>query len=278
MAKKNWFVTGISSGLGKALADAIIAKGDFLIGSFRKQEQVEKFNKEYEGKAIAYSFDVRDHKKVQEVVHEIESRFGQIDVLVNNAGYGILGAIEEVNIEEAREQMETNFFGTLNLAQLVLPFMRKRKSGSIIQMSSGSGIKSTPGFGIYNASKFALEGYSEALAAEVKPLGIHVLLVEPGPFRTEFLAGSIQMANRTIEEYEPTAGQFKKIMSDRNGNQDGDPVKAAMAIIQAIESPNPPLRLVLGKIAINTVHAKIESMQEDLKNWNEVGLATSYEQ
>ncbi|PWU03381.1 MAG: short-chain dehydrogenase/reductase [Bacteroidetes bacterium] len=277
MMKKNWFITGISSGLGKALADAVIAKGDFLIGSFRKDEQTKLFNDQHQGKAFAYTLDVRDYKKVEKVIRDIESRIGQIDVLVNNAGYGILGAIEEVSLDEVREQMETNFFATLNITQLVLPLMRKRKSGSIIQMSSGSGIKSTPGFGIYNASKFALEGYSEALAAEVKPLGINVMLVEPGPFRTEFLAGSIYVAPKSISDYEATAGQFKRIMADRNGQQDGDPVKGARAIIQAIESPKPPLRLVLGKLAIGTVQAKIESLQEDLRNWNEVGMATSFE-
>ena len=277
MAKKNWLITGISSGIGKALAEAVLAKGDFVIGSFRKKEQAESFNQQYKGKGYAFVLDITDGAGMATCIQNVHNRFGAIDVLVNNAGYGLLGAIEELSIEEARAQMETNFFGTLQMTKSVLPIMRKQKKGMIIQISSASGIRSTPGFGLYNASKFALEGFSEALAGELKPLGISVMLVEPGPFRTAFAGYSLVQAKERIADYESTAGRFRMVMMERNGRQDGDPVKAAAAIIAAANAAIPPLRLVLGKSAMENVNAKIADLQRDMREWESVSVTTSFD-
>ena len=276
MAQRIWFITGISSGLGKALADEVIARGDYVIGSFRNKDQAESFDRQFQGRASACIMDVRDHAGIERCVREIEGKFGRIDVLVNNAGYGILGAVEEVSIPEARAIMETNFFGPLKIIQEILPMMRSRKQGYMVQVSSASGIKATPGFGLYNASKFALEGLSEALAAELMPLGIRLMIVEPGPFRTEFAGHSILSSPTPIPDYDSTAGNFKRIMAARHGKQEGDPSKAAKAIFECLFSEHPPLRLVLGKSAIDNVKSKIELMQRDLKDWESVGLATSF--
>lgn len=262
--KKIWFITGISSGLGKVLAEAVIDRGDFVIGTLRKQEQVNDFNNRFNGRATALKADISQPEEIEEAVQLVASAYGRVDVLVNNAGFGFAGAIEETTIEEAREVFEVNYFGTLHLTQLLLPFMRKQLGGHIIQISSHGGIKAFPGFGIYNASKFALEGFSEALAAEVKPFGINVTLVEPGPFRTNFAGHSFRMATNVLDAYTNTAGAFRERMKQVDGKQEGDPAKGAQAIIQLANSSNPPLRLPLGKIALATIASKMESITNDV--------------
>jgi NAD(P)-dependent dehydrogenase (short-subunit alcohol dehydrogenase family) len=267
---KVWFITGISSGLGKALADAVIHNGDFVIGTFRQQQQVDHFNAANAGRGQAFNLDVTQRDQIADVVHAVINQFGRVDVLVNNAGFGFAGAIEEAADAEIRAVFEANFFGAINLTQAFLPLMRKQKQGHIIQISSHGGIKAFAGFGIYNASKFALEGVSEALAAEVAPLGIKLTIVEPGPFRTNFAGAGFRQATNRIDDYETTAGAFRSRMEQVNGQQEGDPAKAAAAIIQITQIDNPPLRLPLGKIAINTITAKLDSVQTDLDNWREV--------
>jgi NAD(P)-dependent dehydrogenase (short-subunit alcohol dehydrogenase family) len=268
--QKIWFITGISSGLGATLAQEVMASGDFVIGTFRNQSQTEAFIQQHQDKGFAYTLDITQTADSQKVVRKIVEKFGRIDVLVNNAGYGFAGAVEEANLEEVRGVFEANVFGTLALTQAVLPVLRTQKSGHIVQMSSHGGIKAFPGFGIYNASKFALEGFSEALAAEVAPLGIKLTMVQPGPFRTNFAGNSFQEAQKTIEDYNPTAGVFRQKMKDVNGKQEGDPVKGAKAIIQIVNSENPPLRLPLGKTPMITIAAKLASVQQDLDNYREV--------
>lgn len=270
MKSKIWFITGISSGLGKALADALIENDDFVIGTFRKASQVAEFNAQYQGKAFSYQLDITDSQAIDSVVENISTTYGKIDVLVNNAGYGFAGAIEEASEAEVRAVFEANFFGSLHVTQAALPIMRKQKSGHIIQISSHGGIKAFAGFGIYNASKFALEGFSEALAQEVAPLGIKLTIVEPGPFRTGFAnAGFIEAENK-IEDYQSTSGAFKERMKVVDGKQEGDPLKAAKAIIQITNIENPPLRLPLGKVPITTIQMKIDSVQKDLNDWKSV--------
>jgi NAD(P)-dependent dehydrogenase (short-subunit alcohol dehydrogenase family) len=271
MANKIWFITGISSGLGKALADDVMASGDFVIGTFRQVSQVDEFNRNHAGKGLAVQLDITDNKAISSAFESALAQFDRIDVLVNNAGVGFTGAVEEVSEEEVRGLFDANFFGTLKVTQTILPIFRKQVNGHIIQISSQAGIKSTPGFGIYNASKFALEGFSEALAAEVAPLGIKLTLVEPGPFRTNFAGGSLVEAKQNIEAYEATAGVFKKRMKEVvNGKQEGDPQKASKAIIKVVNSENPPLRLALGKIAVANISAKIASLQKDLDDYREL--------
>ena len=266
MNNRIWLITGISSGLGKALATSVIEKNDFVIGTFRNQSEVLAFNKNDIANAKAMLLDVTKEKDVKDCVNEIISTYGRIDVLVNNAGIGFVGAIEETSMTEVRSVFEPNFFGTLNLTQTVLPFMRKEKQGHIIQISSHGGIKAFAGFGIYNASKFALEGFSEALAQEVAPLGIQVSIVEPGPFRTNFASNKLGQAKQVIADYANTAGAFRNKLKSVHGKQEGDPVKAAQAIINLVDSENPTLRLPLGKVALMTIGMKLDSVKSDLES------------
>ncbi|ADB38522.1 oxidoreductase [Spirosoma linguale] len=275
-ASKIWFITGISSGLGKALAEAVLQQGDVLIGSFRNQQQVDEFNARTTENGLAVLLDITQGDQINEVVHDVLSRFGRIDVLVNNAGYGLIGAVEEATEEEIRAIFETNFFGTMALTRAFLPFFRKQKKGHIIQISSHGGVKAFAGFGLYNASKFALEGASEALAAEIAPLGVALTLVEPGPFRTNFAGGSLRQTATHIADYDTTAGAFLDRMQQVNGQQEGDPAKAANAIVKLTRIDKPPLRLPLGKIALATITAKLQSMQADLDSGRAVAENAVY--
>lgn len=270
MIQKIWFITGISSGLGKALAETVIENGDFVIGTFRNQTQSDAFNNRYKDKAFALTLDITDPHEIKDAVKLVSDKFGKVDMLVNNAGFGLAGAIEEASIAEVREIFEANFFGTLQLTQAFLPLFRKQKSGHIIQISSHGGFKAFPGFGIYNASKFALEGFSEALAVEVAPLGIKLTIVEPGPFRTNFAGSSFKQAKVIIDDYSTSAGAFRERMKQVDGKQEGDPIKAAQAIIGITKLDTPPLRLPLGKIAIVSLTAKLESVQNDMDNFRDV--------
>lgn len=276
MARRIWFITGVSSGLGNALIRAVVQSGDFAIGTFRKQEQVDAFNQGHVGKAFAVKMDVTNSSEVGEGIEAIIKKFGKIDVVVNNAGFGFAGGIEETSIEEVRNVFEANFFGALRVTQAVLPTLRKQKSGHIIQISSHGGFKAMPGFGVYNASKFALEGMSEALAGEVSPLGIRLTIVEPGPFRTKFAADGFGLAERKIDDYQATVGVFRERIKGVDGKQEGDPHKAAQAIIQVVNAENPPLRLPLGKIALTTISSKLAHVQRDLDAWSEVAVSAVY--
>lgn len=273
---KIWFITGISSGLGKALAQTVIEKGDFVIGTFRNQSQTDTFNIQHKDTAFALTLDISKPNETERAVKLVADKFGQIDVLVNNAGYGLAGAIEETSTEETKAIFETNFFGTLNLTQSFLPIFRQQKSGHIIQISSHGGFKAFAGFGIYNASKFALEGFSEALAQEVAPLGIKVTIVEPSPFRTSFAGSGFQLTKRTIADYNITAGVFREKIKGVDGKQEGDPIKAAQAIIYITKLDTPPLRLPLGKIAIVSLTAKLDSVQNDINSYKDIAESVVY--
>ena len=270
MKSEIWFITGISSGLGRALTEAAIDKGDYVIGTFRRHDQASEFNRQYDRRALGLTLDVTEHSEVERIFEDVRNRYGKIDVLVNNAGYGMAGAVEETSIEETREILETNFISPLKITQTFLPLFRQQKKGHIIQISSHGGIKAMAGFGIYNASKFALEGFSEALAQEISPLGIKLTIIEPGPFRTNFAGTSFRLAKLNITEYQETAGVFKQKIKIADGKQEGDPAKAANAIARVTEMENPPLRLMLGKVALLSIRSKIESVSNDLENCKEV--------
>jgi NAD(P)-dependent dehydrogenase (short-subunit alcohol dehydrogenase family) len=221
--------------------------------------------------------DVTKPNQVQAAVDQAISAYGRLDVVVNNAGYGLLGTVEEVSLAEARDLFKTNLFGVMNVLHCTLPLLRKQKSGHILQLSSVSGFKATPGFGLYNASKFALEGLSEALAGELAPFNIKVTLVEPGPFRTSFAGSSLKRAEKKIDDYDPTpVGEWMRRFSDRDGKQDGDPVKAARLMIEIVHSSNPPLRIPMGQLAYDGFQRKIESVQKDLAAWKEKLVKTSF--
>ncbi len=274
--KRIWFITGISSGFGAALAEEAIAIGDFVIGTFRKQEQVDAFNSQYEGKAFALKLDVDSTSEIAEAFDIIRNQYGRIDVLVNNAGFGYAGAIEETPLQDVRDLFETNFFGLIQVTHHALPMMRAQGSGHIIQMSSGAGVKATPGFGFYNATKFAVEGYSEALAGELAPLGIKVTLVEPGPFRTNFASSSFRDSGINIPDYDQTSGLFRNRMKQISGSQEGDPVKGAKAIVDVVRHPNPPMRLPLGTMAVANINLKLEQVKKDVDDWYEVAMGAVY--
>jgi len=260
---KIWFITGVSGGIGRALAKEAAQAGDIAVGTLRKPDQLEGFNKLVPGKTFAVLLDVNEHEHIHQVIDQTVKQFGKIDVLVNNAGYGLFGAIEEVSMEEARQQMETNFFGALAMTQAVLPVMRRQKSGTIVQISSQAGMRANSGLGLYNASKFALEGFSEALYIETKPLNIHVIIVEPGGFRTDWAGASASSSQKVIEDYAPTAGKVISNIKNIDGKQPGDPVKGAKAIIKAVNSDDPPLRLPLGEVCLRVIREKLKSVEEN---------------
>lgn len=273
---KVWFITGVSSGLGRHLAEEVAKMGNTVIGTVRKMEQLTGIDELVKGKTFGYLLDVNDHQQVQKVIGEVAEKFGKIDVLVNNAGYGLMGAIEETSMQEARDQMETNFFGALAVTQAVLPFMRKHQSGHIVQISSQAGIAANHGLGIYNASKFALEGFSEALYKEMLPLGIKVTLVEPGPFRTEWAGASMKFAEKTIDAYAETAGKLKQYIKSISGNQPGDPVAGSHSIMKIVAAENPPLRLALGKLAVETLRKKADWIKQEVAEWEQVSADADY--
>jgi NAD(P)-dependent dehydrogenase (short-subunit alcohol dehydrogenase family) len=230
----------------------------------------------HEGRALVLELDVTDKAEVAEAVKRAESVFGGIDVLVNNAGFGYVGAVEESEESEVRAMVETNFFGLARMINVVLPGMRRRRRGSIVNISSIGGLVGFPGVGYYNATKFAVEGLSESLAKEVAPLGIKVLLVEPGPFRTDWAGRSLKKSSQHIPEYAQTAGAFRERITGRSGKQAGDPVRAGEAIIKALESDNPPLHLVLGLIALETARTKIEKLSMELDAWEDTSLSADF--
>jgi NAD(P)-dependent dehydrogenase (short-subunit alcohol dehydrogenase family) len=273
---KIWFITGVSSGFGRELAVAAAKLGNTVIGTVRQEAQIGSVNELVNNKTFGYLLDVNNHTQVNEVIQAVAEKFGRIDVLVNNAGYGLTGAVEEASMAEVRDQMETNFFGALAVTQTVLPIMRKQKSGHIIQISSQAGISANPALGIYNASKFALEGFSEALYKEVLPLGIKVTLVEPGPFRTAWAGGSMKFTAKHIDAYEETAGKMKQFLASINGHQPGDPAAGAQSIIKIVEVENPPLRLALGKKAVETLRAKANWIKEEVAAWEQVSVDADY--
>jgi NAD(P)-dependent dehydrogenase (short-subunit alcohol dehydrogenase family) len=277
MKNKIWFITGISSGLGKGLAQTVIEQGDFVIGTFRSQIQADIFNNENKDEAFGLTLDVTKPEEIRKAFETIKDKFGKIDVLVNNAGFGFAGAIEETSNEETRAIFEANFFGTLQVTQMALPIFRLQKSGHIIQISSHGGFKAFHGFGIYNASKFAVEGFSEALAQEIAPLGIKLTIVEPGPFRTNFAGDNFRQAEKIIDDYNETAGVFRQRIKGVDGKQEGDPIKASKAIFDITNLENPPLRLPLGKIAIVSLTAKLDSVTKDINDFKKVAESAVYE-
>ena len=271
-----WFITGCSSGFGRELAKLVLDRGYRAVITARDPRTVQDLAAGREGRALALKLDVTNKAEVAEAVKTAQSTFGSIDVLVNNAGYGYVGAIEESEEDEVRAMVDTNFFGLARMIRAVLPEMRKRRRGFIVNISSNGGLQAFPGFGYYNATKFAVEGLSEALEKEVAPLGIKVLLVEPGPFRTDWAGRSLRQTKERIPEYAETAGAPLERLISGSGKQVGDPVRAGEVIIKAVESENMPLHLVLGKVAVETARSKIELLRRDVDAWEEIALSADY--
>ena len=264
---KRWLITGASSGFGRLLAEYLLSLDAKVIATARKVEAVEDLVRRYPGNAVALPLDVTKQQSIDKAVADALARVGHIDVLVNNAGYGVTGAIEEVTEAEYTPMFETNVFGLINLTKALLPQFRERRSGAIVNFSSIGGLIGAPGWGYYNATKFAVEGLSEALGAELAPLGVHVMVVEPGPFRTEFLGRSGVEAKERISDYEQTAGKTREYFQTQSGKQPGDPQRAVEAVVAAVSDPNPPRHLLLGKIALSRFRKRLEDWKTELDSW-----------
>jgi NAD(P)-dependent dehydrogenase (short-subunit alcohol dehydrogenase family) len=271
-----WFITGCSTGFGLELARAVLARGWRVAVTARDKTRLVDLVEGAGERALALDLDVTVPGQITAAVRAAEARFGGIDVLVNNAGYGYQATIEEGEEAEIRAMFDANVFGLYALTRAVLPGMRARRKGHIISLSSQAGFIGFPGSGYYAATKHAVEGWSDALLAEVKPLGIKVSCVEPGPFRTDWAGRSLKQTPTRIEDYEATAGARMKTTSAISGTQAGDPVRAAHAMIQITEVENPPRHLVLGAIAVNGVTGKLKERLAEIEAWREVGVGTDF--
>jgi NAD(P)-dependent dehydrogenase (short-subunit alcohol dehydrogenase family) len=270
-----WFVTGASSGFGRAIVAAAVAAGDVAVAAVRSTDSIEDLTSAHPGQIDAVELDVTDPARIAAVVEDVLQRRGRIDVLVNNAGRTHVGAVEETTDEELRSLFEVHFFGPAALVRAVLPHMRERRSGAIVQLSSMGGQLSFAGFSAYSATKFALEGFSEALADEVRAFGIKVLIVEPGAFRTGlFNAGS---ASSESSVYADSVGQTRQMIQDNNGKQPGDPDKAAAAILRALDAERTPLRLPLGADAYDLIDQHLETVHGELREWSAVIRNTAFD-
>ncbi len=274
--KKVWLITGCSSGFGRSLVEKVLARGDFLVGFTRTPELLEELCTKNSENLLVRRVDLSNTGEIDRALADAVDFKGQIDVLVNNAGYGLLSPLEETEREQMINIFEINFFSAVRLMQKVLPSMRVRKRGHIINMSAAAAIANYPGFSIYGATKAALESISEAVALETKSLGIKLTLIEPGPYRTNFIAQSLEKVPTGISDYAGSVGRFASLLERMHGRQPGDPAKAADAIIALTELADPPLRLVLGKYAFDKATRTLNSRLRELQTWEQLGLPTDF--
>lgn len=273
---KVWFITGASVGFGRDLAELLLAHGAKVVATARRVELLQALEQQYPETALALALDITKPEQIDAAVAAATAKFGAIDVLVNNAGYGMVGAVEESSESEYRPMFETNVFGLIRMTQAVLLQMRERGAGHIVNLSSIGGLVSTPGFGLYNATKYAVEGLSEALAQELQPLGIGLTIVEPGPFRTDFLARGEMPAAKHIAAYDQSAGKMRAYAEQQNGKQPGDPKRAVEAIVKAVEAEHPPLRMLLGASTIPRLKGKLEAQLAEVEAWRETTVGADF--
>ena len=264
---KNWMITGVSTGFGRAIAQAALQRGDRVAGTVRNEKDRVAFHALAPERAIGFVADVTDEAAVHGAVQAAENATGGIDILVNNAGYGLVAGIEEASLAEIRAQFEANVFGAIAVLQAVLPYMRARRSGRILNITSVSGFVGWPSLGIYSASKFAFEGISETLALEVEPLGIKLTMIEPGGLRTDFATRSRVTSAREIADYDATVGACRRILAEHAGHEPGDTAKAAEAVLQIAVAADPPLRLLLGADALGYATGKLERQRAEIAAW-----------
>lgn len=274
--EKVWLITGCSTGFGRELSKQVLAMGCRAAITARNPADVKDIVTQFPETAIAIKLDVTVAEDIANAVHTMMEKFGRIDVLVNNAGIGYFGAIEESEEDQVRRMFEINVFGLAKMTQAVLPVMRKQKGGHIVNISSIGGLRSFPGVGFYNATKYAVDGLSEALAKETAPLGIKVTIIAPSGFRTDWAGRSADDSRVKIDDYAGTAGKNAGDIRGISGNQPGDPVRAAKAIIKAVESENPPLRLLLGAAALKGGRLKLEELKQDFNAWEETTLGADF--
>ena len=274
--QKVFLITGVSTGLGRAFAEGALAAGHRVIGTVRHDADMPAFTALAPERAHAVRLDVTDFDAVPAVVAEAERDIGPIDVLVNNAGYGHEGILEESSLDDMRRQFDANVFGAVAMIKAVLPGMRVRRSGHIVNVTSMGGFITMPGIASYCGSKFALEGISEALGKEVKHLGIYVTALAPGQFRTDWAGRSMVRAERSIADYDVVMDPIRAARQAKSGNQPGDPAKAAQALLELVAAENPPVRLFLGADALNVVEAKMESMKAEIAAWEATSRSTDF--
>ena len=273
---KTWLITGCSAGLGKSLAKAALKKGDRVVVTARKAETLSEFAEEFPETALVLALDVTDEKAVTDTVKKAKEKFGSIDVLVNNAGYGYRAAVEEGSVADTQKLFDTNFWGPVALIKAVLPDMREKRNGVIINVSSIAALQTAPGSGYYAATKCALEGLSGGLRAEVEPLGIKVIVVEPGAFRTDFAGRSLTQSEKVIKDYEQTAGARRIGKDTSHGTQPGDPDKAAELMIMAAETKDAPFRLLLGTDAVTFAGHVMQGRIEVYKKWEKFSCQSDF--
>jgi NAD(P)-dependent dehydrogenase (short-subunit alcohol dehydrogenase family) len=270
---KVWFITGASTGFGRLLTQHLLILGAKVVATARKPEVLADLAAP---NLLALELDVTKPEQIASAVEQALARFGHVDVLVNNAGYGVTGAFEEVSDDELQPMFATNVFGLIHVTKALLPQFRARRSGNILNLSSIGGLIGLPGWSMYNATKFAVEGMSEALGLELAPLGIHVTIVEPGPFRTDFLGRSGVEAAVQIPDYAETAGKTREYFQTQGGKQAGDPQKAIEAMVAAASAAEPPRHLLLGRLALERYRAKIKSVEADIAAWEETTLGADF--
>jgi NAD(P)-dependent dehydrogenase (short-subunit alcohol dehydrogenase family) len=271
-----WLITGCSTGIGREIARAALEGGERVAVTARNPASVEDLVAAYPGQAIALALDVNDQSQIDAAVRDTEAAFGRVDVLVNNAGYGYVSAVEEGVDDDVRRMFDTNFFGAIATIKAVLPGMRARKSGYIVNISSMTGLVSNPGNVYYSASKFALESLSEGLAKELAPLGLRVSVVEPGLFRTDWSSRSMQESEPTISDYEETIGVRRELIRSSAGGEPGDPRRVGDAILMLSRLESPPLRLLLGGDVLAATRAKLADFEASLKEWEAVTLDVGF--
>jgi NAD(P)-dependent dehydrogenase (short-subunit alcohol dehydrogenase family) len=272
-----WLITGANSGFGRAIAEAALAAGDTVVAAARRPDTLADLSAVAPDRVTPLRLDITDHGRIAAAVDEVLASHGRVDVLVNNAGRGAIGAAEETSDGELRDLMDLHFFGPAALTRALLPQMRERGSGAIVQMSSMGGRFTFPGVGAYSATKFALEGWSEALVKEVGGFGIRVLIVEPGAFRTSFNGPGALLVSTPIAAYDDQIEQLRTGMPEDDGAQPGDPAKAAAAILTALDSDDPPLRLALGNDAVDALGTVLDDAKAELAAWEHVGRSTVFD-
>ena len=275
---KIFLITGVSTGFGRALSEAALAVGHTVVGTVRNDKALAEFQALKPGKAIGILLDVTDNAAIVPAIDKVESEVGPIDVLVNNAGYGHEGLLEESTMDDVRHQFEVNVFGPVALMKAVLPHMRGRRRGHIINITSMGGIATFPGISLYHGSKFALEGFSESVGKEVESFGIHVTAVEPGGFRTDWAGRSMVRVERSIADYDAVFEPLRQRRLNYSGKQAGDPKKAAAAMLTLVESDNPPAHLLLGTDAIRLVGEKLDVLKKEFEAWHPLSASTDFDQ
>ncbi|MBY0280738.1 MAG: SDR family NAD(P)-dependent oxidoreductase [Alphaproteobacteria bacterium] len=275
---KVWFITGCSKGFGHALTVRLLkSTNDFVVATARKPESLDDLKSQYKDRLLTLALDVTDATQIKNCAEQAIEKFGRIDVLVNNAGYGLGGTLEECSMKSIRDIFDTNVFGLMEMTKAVLPTMRIQKAGHIFNISSIAGLVGMAGAGIYNSTKFAVEGMSEALAAEVAHFGIKVIIIEPGPFRTDFLGDSFEMSPAHPAYEESIGAQVRSYRTQVHNTQNGDPVKAAEIMIQLAAMENPPLRMLLGNVAMDRIYQKMETQKDEFLQFEELSRSADYD-